>query len=205
MDATNWTPMVDKCQEKGVGLISANWTPHSAWVKRRPIKDKFVKWPLVYTGGGLVFNNAVADIIRRIPYMRFWSDNVQWALRFADVAPACTGVRNLEAVQATRYRIAPRHCLCRSVGKNDAVVAIDDDNRIWEGIDHGLKEMRRSPVGAVSRSLAVGYMGLFDVSRLCHIFTRLLHERRILSIVDRWRQRHPTTAQWISQPTTRAR
>lgn len=106
-ERTNLEPCVSKACEEGVGLVSSNWAKSYEAVMRKEVVDEFVRQPIVYTGGGMVFHQAVARVICEIPDGDYWSDNMMWAL-----ATYVAGYQNY------RYRgsIAV-HLACRSGGR----------------------------------------------------------------------------------------
>lgn len=63
---TNWQPAMLKAHEQGVGFVLTNWVRHPnllpAAVER--LEDKFYPQIMVYNGGGMAYNNDVANLIR---------------------------------------------------------------------------------------------------------------------------------------------
>jgi undecaprenyl-diphosphatase len=64
---TNLEPCLQKALEPGTGFVSANWVAHDNHLVRRRIEDKFVPQPIVYTGGGMVFNRKIAELLVGLP------------------------------------------------------------------------------------------------------------------------------------------
>lgn len=80
-EATHFAPCVQKCQEPGVGLVSAGWVPNEAQLANRPLKLQWVSQAIVYTGGGLFFSAASARLIESIPEGAYFCDNSEWSLK----------------------------------------------------------------------------------------------------------------------------
>lgn len=65
---------------KSIGFISGNWARSLKQAENKDIKDELVPQKLVFTGGGLLFRNDVADIIRNIPNEQYLFDDCLWAM-----------------------------------------------------------------------------------------------------------------------------
>lgn len=70
----------DKLIEKSTGIISCNWRKTENQIQNLDLKNRFIKQPIVYTGGGYLFTQKVADLIldNQKDYL---FDNVEWSLR----------------------------------------------------------------------------------------------------------------------------
>lgn len=78
---TNLEPAVARAMEQGVGFVSAGWVNHENRIPGHITRDVFVTQPIVYTGGGMIFSHTVAALIRDMPDVPYFSDNVEWSLR----------------------------------------------------------------------------------------------------------------------------
>ena len=74
------TPM-EKCQEEGVGLVSCNWVQTEKMLPKKIAKmaKEYKLQKIVYTGGGLVYSKAVADILVTLPLLPYVTDNALWS------------------------------------------------------------------------------------------------------------------------------
>lgn len=77
---TNLEPCVRKIAERGVGLVSAGWVKHENKLNSHPAPEEFVRQPIVYTGGGLVFGSRVARVVMAIAPGAYFCDNSEWSL-----------------------------------------------------------------------------------------------------------------------------
>lgn len=77
---TNLTPAVEYCSRPGVGLVSAGWVKHENQLAEKQCVDEFIEQKIVYTGGGLLFSKAVAELILSIRPDDYFCDNSEWAL-----------------------------------------------------------------------------------------------------------------------------
>lgn len=67
-------------QDKSIGFISGNWARTREWAIKKGIKDELIRQKLVYTGGGLLFRDDVADVVRSIPDEEYLFDDCLWAV-----------------------------------------------------------------------------------------------------------------------------
>ena len=77
---TNFDKCIAKAQEPGVGFVSAGWVQSRSRLDKRKPVDEFIKQPIVYTGGGLVFDRKMAQLVSEMPALDYFSDNVEWSL-----------------------------------------------------------------------------------------------------------------------------
>lgn len=79
---TNYTPAIERSQTHGVGLVSTRWvrSPMMLEVAIQRTKHAFVHQPIVYVGGGMVFGDEIADIIREESPLPYWSSDVAFSL-----------------------------------------------------------------------------------------------------------------------------
>lgn len=80
IEQTNLQPCVDKVQEQETGFVSAGWVKHENHLGRWDLVSEFIKQPIVYTGGGMVFDRKTAEIVLRIPDGDYFCDNSEWSL-----------------------------------------------------------------------------------------------------------------------------
>ena len=66
---THYEPAITKCLERGTGFVLTNWARTEALMlaKVPAMRDVFVKQALIYQGGGMLYNDIVADIVRALP------------------------------------------------------------------------------------------------------------------------------------------
>ena len=69
---TNYEPAIRKCMEKGTGFVLTNWakTEKLMMDKVPKMRDEFVKQAMIYQGGGMLYSNDVAKMIREIPVVK---------------------------------------------------------------------------------------------------------------------------------------
>jgi glycosyltransferase involved in cell wall biosynthesis len=82
MPETDFEPAATVCMEKGVGFVTCNWCQHEGFYekRRKALKPEFIKQPIVYTAGGMLFDNEMADRVRAIGPGDFICDNSEWSL-----------------------------------------------------------------------------------------------------------------------------
>lgn len=114
-DQTHLDPCVFKCLNADVGFVSAGWVAHPNHIAKRKNPSVFVQQPIVYTGGGMVFDNKTADIILSIPDGAYVSDNTEWS-----IASYVAGLQNF------RYRGSLSvHRICQRGGRRGWVSLAD--------------------------------------------------------------------------------
>ena len=66
---THYEPAIAKCLEPTTGFVLTNWArTESLLAKKVPaMEDKFVKQALIYQGGGMLYSDKIAELIRRLP------------------------------------------------------------------------------------------------------------------------------------------
>ena len=79
---TDFEPAVTICTEKGVGFVTGNWCQHEGFYEKRrnSLKNEFIPQPIVYTAGGMLFDNEMADRVRAIGSGDYLCDNSEWSL-----------------------------------------------------------------------------------------------------------------------------
>lgn len=78
---TNLNPCAMKALEPTVGFVEANWVKALSILPKRNIVDVFAPQPIVYTGGGLVFDRKIANLVLQIPEGAYFCDNSEWSLK----------------------------------------------------------------------------------------------------------------------------
>lgn len=63
---TNYDSAVAKCLESGTGFVLTNWTRTEKILEQKipKISEKFVPQALIYQGGGMLYNDIIADLVR---------------------------------------------------------------------------------------------------------------------------------------------
>jgi hypothetical protein len=115
IEQTNLEPCVTRALDPSAGLIAANWAPHENLLSRRPIQDKFIAQPIVYTGGGMLFSRHTAGVLLEIPMARYFSDNSVWSL--ATYVAGLTNYRYLGSLAI--------HRICQKGGRRAWVASSD--------------------------------------------------------------------------------
>lgn len=78
---TNYDKMADiLLDNRNIGFLSSNWRKTSDILNKVMLQDKLVKQNIVYTGGGMMFRQDVAEIIKTIPRVQYLFDNPLWSI-----------------------------------------------------------------------------------------------------------------------------
>ena len=78
---TDYNKIADILAErKDIGFISGNWARTAKQASTKAIDNALIKQKLVYTGGGLLFRDDVAEIIRNIPNEKYLFDDCLWSM-----------------------------------------------------------------------------------------------------------------------------
>jgi hypothetical protein len=66
---TNYEGAIAKAAEPGTGFVLTNWAKTMAQVRAKAPKmeDRFVKQVMIYQGGGMVYRDEIADLMRALP------------------------------------------------------------------------------------------------------------------------------------------
>lgn len=67
-------------KNRSIGFISGNWARTFKQANKKELQDKLINQKLVFTGGGLLFRDDVADIVRKIPNEQYLFDDCLWAM-----------------------------------------------------------------------------------------------------------------------------
>ncbi len=148
MEFTGYTnfdePIKFLLEKKSVGLISANWCQHeNALPKRIPkIKNKFLRQHVVYTGGGLIFDRKIAELIIEIPDEPYSCDNTVWS-----TVVYVNGYSNYRFLGSMTI-----HKICRKGGRNGFVRTrecslFDSSLIVFEKAKHNPNKMNNYKVG----------------------------------------------------------
>lgn len=81
LEQTHFGKPMMKLADSQVGLVSCNWVKSASWLKRAAYRDEFIRQPIVFTGGGLLYRQAVGYHILKGPYLPYLFDNIEWSLR----------------------------------------------------------------------------------------------------------------------------
>lgn len=78
---TDYNTMADIVFSKSnIGFLSGNWRKTKGMAEKVQIKPSLLKQNIVYTGGGMLFRQDVADIIKNIPRVQYLFDNPLWSI-----------------------------------------------------------------------------------------------------------------------------
>lgn len=123
--------------DKSIGFVSGNWARNAKLAAKKEKTDELIAQKLVFTGGGLLFRDDVAEIIRHIPDEQYLFDDCLWAM-YAYIA----GYNNFR----TRNSIAV-HQICTKGGRRtwlaarpDRVLPPPDLLRVRAGSNNGEKD-----------------------------------------------------------------
>lgn len=78
---TNYTPAIEKALEPSTGFVLTNWarTQQQLEAKIPNMQDKFVKQILIYQGGGMIYGEKIAELMRDLPQEQYRYDDI-WSL-----------------------------------------------------------------------------------------------------------------------------
>ena len=78
---THYNEMADILANRPqIGILSSNWRKTRGMLDKVALKDSLVKQNIVYTGGGMMIRQDVADIIKAIPRVQYLFDNPLWSI-----------------------------------------------------------------------------------------------------------------------------
>ena len=63
-----------------VGFVSLGWVRHKNQLHTYKLVDEFVKQKIVYTGGGMLFQDDIAQLLLAEPKGNYISDNALWSI-----------------------------------------------------------------------------------------------------------------------------
>lgn len=67
-------------ENKNIGFLSGNWAKTFKQADKKEKVDELVSQKLVFTGGGLMFRDDIADIVRSIPNKQYLFDDCLWSV-----------------------------------------------------------------------------------------------------------------------------
>lgn len=81
VEQTDYTKAIMKASEAGTGFVLTNWARSRKILESKIPKmaDKFVKQTMVYQGGGMVYSDKIANLIRKIPVKKTMFDDI-WCI-----------------------------------------------------------------------------------------------------------------------------
>lgn len=79
---TNYEPVVEFVRQPLVGLVSCNWVRFNkpSFMEKKTIADSYIKQKIVYTGGGMLFDGKVREVLINKPQKDWLFDNVQYSV-----------------------------------------------------------------------------------------------------------------------------
>lgn len=78
---TDYDSMADVIYNRhDIGLLSSNWRKTRYMLDKVSLRKTLTKQNIVYTGGGMMLREDVADIIRAIPRTQYLFDNPLWSI-----------------------------------------------------------------------------------------------------------------------------
>lgn len=107
-------------ENRHIGFVSGNWAKTAKMAMAKTVIDKLIPQKLVFTGGGLLFRDDVADIIRNIPNEQYLFDDCLWAM-YAYI----NGYSNY------RYQGSVAvHQICTTGGRKSWLKVVHKNNRV---------------------------------------------------------------------------
>lgn len=81
VEQTDYTKALLKSSEKTTGFVLTNWARSRNMLEAKIPKmcDKFIPQTMVYQGGGMVYSEKVAQLIRRLPVKKTMFDDI-WCI-----------------------------------------------------------------------------------------------------------------------------
>lgn len=78
---TNYDKAIEKALEPSCGFVLTNWarSPKLLLEKVPKLDGKFTKQIMCYQGGGMVYSNKIADLMRKLPPKKYMFDDL-WAM-----------------------------------------------------------------------------------------------------------------------------
>lgn len=81
IEKTNFDGMADVALNyRNIGFLSGNWGRTATLALQKNRTEKLVPQNLVFTGGGMVFRDDIAEIIKNIPNEQYLFDDCLWAM-----------------------------------------------------------------------------------------------------------------------------
>lgn len=81
VNETNYDRAIKKALKNSTGFVLTNWARSEKILENKKPKmcDKFVKQIMIYQGGGMVYSNKIAELIRKLPIEKTRFDDI-WCL-----------------------------------------------------------------------------------------------------------------------------
>lgn len=81
VEYTNYDKPIAKALEKGTGFVLTNWARSEKILadKIPKMRDKFIPQIMVYQGGGMVYSEKIAKLIRKLPVEKTMFDDI-WCI-----------------------------------------------------------------------------------------------------------------------------
>jgi len=80
IESTSYQESIDKAFEKSTGFVMTNWgRSESEILKKLPVQHKFIKQILMYQGGGMIYRDEIANLMRELPEAEAVFDSA-WSL-----------------------------------------------------------------------------------------------------------------------------
>lgn len=81
VNETNYDKAIEKALEPSTGFVLTNWARSISILQQKipKMKDKFVKQVMIYQGGGMVYSDKIAKLIREIPIKKTMFDDI-WCI-----------------------------------------------------------------------------------------------------------------------------
>lgn len=82
VEQTDYTRAIAKASERGTGFVLTNWARSRKLLEQKIPKmcDKFIPQIMVYQGGGMVYSEKVARLIRTLPVQKTMFDDI-WCIK----------------------------------------------------------------------------------------------------------------------------
>lgn len=81
VEQTNYTKAIIKCLEPQAGFVLTNWARTRKLLEEKipKMQDKFIPQTMVYQGGGMVYSEKIAMLIRKLPIEKTMFDDI-WCI-----------------------------------------------------------------------------------------------------------------------------
>ena len=78
---TNYDKAIEKALEPSTGFVLTNWARSVNILNSKvpKMEDKFIKQTMVYQGGGMVYSEKIAELIRELPIKKTMFDDI-WCI-----------------------------------------------------------------------------------------------------------------------------
>lgn len=82
-ERTRWSAAAALVERRSdLGILSCNWRPNATMLAKAPLKEKYVRQAIVFTGGGMVMSaDSAAMLLDVLPHeANYVCDNTEWSL-----------------------------------------------------------------------------------------------------------------------------